>query len=929
MAAPVIENDYVEADSGGSTATSLVINKPAGDAAGDLFLLLMGSDSGEGSAQWQTPSGWTQLYNDFDAADDVNLAAFIRVRDGTEGASVTVNHTAADELWGVWMRITGAFLTTTPDAIAALTNDNTSLHVCTAVTTTVDECLVISHGAYDGGDATLSVSSGTGWTFRQQNSGVTENDASGWWAEKDVTTAGGDTALSISMTLDDGCYSRMISIAPTPTDPAITDVETDEAFRDGDTAVTITGINFEATQGTGTVELSDNAVYATGTKVAQTVTSWADTSIDFTAVLGALAPGTLWIWVTNNTGDRNAAFNVQVSRKIAFQLSASGNIAASGENTTAQLTAPSGKTSGTDFDAGRIQDDENPADAVTVSDDDYTEMEWAIQATNDAADGVQYEFRLVALADGVLDTYTVTPRWTVTATAANLDYSDTISDLNADHHWIFQGLGASSATVAAGGTGYTVGDQLTLVGGTSSETAVFNVDSETSGVVTAVSVVTDGAYTSAPASPVSTTGGTGTGCTLTVTFEHPDEIGSAHGVNSGATAVLTPIARSAVATLESNGTTDRVTIPNTADINNSAQDRKAVAGWILVTAVQEPPKRIYGEGNNTQSFAFVMGWGNNLLLEADSASFTLQVYTDRVLQVNRAYHLCGIFEGSGFGDELRLYLDGVKQLDSEPSPPAPGVTTLAARTPVEFADPVGTVSVGGTTVILNAPVNGQYNHWATWNGANAVLSDATVRELFEKGALGSVTISTDTQVNMQTALDALSATTRPDQACCIEIEEQTGGGDFTLDVDNITFDALASIHVRYNGNDGSTLTLRNLNGSNTSIVAAPWTASIAVVEVVDLTITVLDASTLLPVENAVVYGIAGATGPLTQGTVIIDKLLTNASGVVTQTFDYSADQSITGRVRRGSTSPLYKTGPFSSTITSTGLVLTVLLIPDE
>jgi len=99
-----------------------------------------------------------------------------------------------------------------------------------------------------------------------------------------------------------------------------------------------------------------------------------------------------------------------------FVLSASANITASGENTTVQLTAPSGKIT-TDFDAGRIQDDENPADSVNITADNYTEMEWSIEATADATDAATYDFR-VTVAGTVLDTYSVTPQWTVGAGGA-------------------------------------------------------------------------------------------------------------------------------------------------------------------------------------------------------------------------------------------------------------------------------------------------------------------------------------------------------------------------------------------------------------------------------------------------------------------------------------------------------------------------------
>ncbi len=203
-----------------------------------------------------------------------------------------------------------------------------------------------------------------------------------------------------------------------PAAPTVTDVETDEDYDDKDTAVTITGIDFESSQGTGIVEMGDDSDHAMATRVAQTVTSWSDTAIDFTADLGAQSPGDKWIFVTTDSGLKNdPGFAVTVHRAQAFKMSASANISASGEATTVQLTAPSGKTTG-DFDAGRIQDDENPADTVDITLDDYTEMEWSIEGTTNARD-VQYDFR-VTDSGTVIDTYTVTPQLTIsTAVAAD------------------------------------------------------------------------------------------------------------------------------------------------------------------------------------------------------------------------------------------------------------------------------------------------------------------------------------------------------------------------------------------------------------------------------------------------------------------------------------------------------------------------------
>lgn len=77
-----------------------------------------------------------------------------------------------------------------------------------------------------------------------------------------------------------------------------------------------------------------------------------------------------------------------------------------------------------------------------------------------------------------------------------------------------------SVAIAAGGSGYVVGEILTLSGGTSTTAATLEVAEVSSGAVTAVHVVHAGAYSVQPSDAVSTTSdGSGTGCTLNVTWQ--------------------------------------------------------------------------------------------------------------------------------------------------------------------------------------------------------------------------------------------------------------------------------------------------------------------------------------------------------------------------------------------------------------------------
>ena len=79
-----------------------------------------------------------------------------------------------------------------------------------------------------------------------------------------------------------------------------------------------------------------------------------------------------------------------------------------------------------------------------------------------------------------------------------------------------------AAAIVAGGTGYTVGDILTVTGGTviNSLVATLEVTSVAAGVIDGIRVFNTGAYSAAPANPVAVTGGTGgNDATFNLTFE--------------------------------------------------------------------------------------------------------------------------------------------------------------------------------------------------------------------------------------------------------------------------------------------------------------------------------------------------------------------------------------------------------------------------
>lgn len=316
---------------------------------------------------------------------------------------------------------------------------------------------------------------------------------------------------------------------------------------------------------------------------------------------------------------------------------------------------------------------------------------------------------------------------------------------------------------------------------------------------------------------------------------YTDSVGAADGTNTG----LNPSAalcEGAANSVESNNTGNRVTLTTQADIDGAATN-KAVGGWLRVSSIQLPPKSIYREGTTGNQYNMIMWAGNRLMLDIVSGTTVLQAFSNNVLKPSRIYHVFSRFLGGG---EFALFIDGVKQSITVPTNAQTGVANIPARTAAEFADPSGATEAGNATVLLNAPTNGRYNFWASFFDASALaLTDAQIRtELFEKGALPSVTVSN------QTELDALANTVRPDEPLNIRIVDN--GGDLTLIADNITHDPLASIHVQWMG--AEVLTYINNNGSNASIISTPNGGTVNLI-----TPAVITAEPLIPDTEVRVY----------------------------------------------------------------------------
>ena len=115
-------------------------------------------------------------------------------------------------------------------------------------------------------------------------------------------TSASDTAYDWLINVAQGNNTVTINNSNT----TISDVDSDENISPSQTNVILTGTGFRATQSTGKLELANNANYSSATiKVAQSIDSWSDTSIQFDVVQGGLSGGTIYAFVTNHYGGIN------------------------------------------------------------------------------------------------------------------------------------------------------------------------------------------------------------------------------------------------------------------------------------------------------------------------------------------------------------------------------------------------------------------------------------------------------------------------------------------------------------------------------------------------------------------------------------------------------------------------------------------------
>jgi hypothetical protein len=244
-------------------------------------------------------------------------------------------------------------------------------------------------------------------------------------------------------------------------------------------------------------------------------------------------------------------------------------------------------------------------------------------------------------------------------------------------------------------------------------------------------------------------------------------------------------------------------------INSDSETARTMGGWIRPNSVFQPLCAVYKEGGGVNNICFLIGMGNILIAQlADTGDDNVQVYSDFPLEAGRAYHIMFRFDYNG-SRIFEMFIDGRSQSSSFGNPLI--ATDLDAHSgDVTFGYLDTNVEVFGTDVLFRPVVSMNYNEWVTWTRS---LSDSNILDdLFRRGAIPNQILSSDTEANMQTALDALANTTIPNSPIGLRIEPVTNNVNPTLTANNVVFNENITEFVEWRG--GGTLTWVNTNGSN-------------------------------------------------------------------------------------------------------------------
>ena len=346
--------------------------------------------------------------------------------------------------------------------------------------------------------------------------------------------------------------------------------------------------------------------------------------------------------------------------------------------------------------------------------------------------------------------------------------------------------------------------------------------------------------------------------------------------------------------------------------NWGGQAERTLGGWFSLSKIQELSACIYKEGGGANNIAFLVGFGNTLMVQVDQTTGGteyVQVYGDFPLSAQRPYHVTLVFKGN---DNVKLYIDGKLQERSFNNPY--DFAEHPSHTGPQIWGIDSSIDAGGPNVEFFGP---EAVYLASWFNANTVLPENDIRfYLVEHGLPTLENIPSGTAANMQSALDNLADTSLDDYPLGIRINAPTDGNDLTLTADNVTVNENMTYHIQWLGT--GKLTWKNSNGSNISVYSTLFGGTVEIINSKTVNVHVYDIRTGNAIAGAAVY------------FVELDRYeTTDSSGDISFTEFLQDGADMTVRIRKATTAPYYKPYKIQLTIPSGDIEIVAPLIPDN
>lgn len=406
-------------------ASLIVINAAPGADTEQEGFRWRADDGDEDGASWLAAQD-----SNTSIALDTNLRLRTLIDTTGDAGNTQYRLEYTEEGAGDWRPIGVGLAGSTPTVVgwgsAALSTNDPSVDLSSGSWTPAENDVVVFFIA---STTTLAVTGTAGWVNPLGGTTSVNSDAHGYCAAYHLVTAGeagGSTTFTATNYLAAAETGNVVAVALRGVNPTTPVNAAASGFDSGNTATpsvltALTGANQPTTDNGLVVRgVSQDSTGSYTTPASHTsVTSNNTNQINQVFTRDTATTGGVDVAATNATpdaGDEYCAITIAFTPApgpAAINFATSTQYA-DGAATTAQLTAPAGKTT-SDFDAGVMVEAQALADAVDTTADDYTEIEWALVAVSGvAADTDVYEFR-VTRNGGALTTYTVTPELTIGA----------------------------------------------------------------------------------------------------------------------------------------------------------------------------------------------------------------------------------------------------------------------------------------------------------------------------------------------------------------------------------------------------------------------------------------------------------------------------------------------------------------------------------